>query len=78
MILHVRMLDDDNRLQFEALGILEAMGTLFPGNTQVYVYPTRAGGELVTGYTNRPGEHPGARSPAISATPGEQPSDDRQ
>jgi hypothetical protein len=25
------MLDDDNRLQFEALGILEAMGRLVPG-----------------------------------------------
>ncbi len=29
-------------------GILEAMGKLFPDNTQVYVYPTKADGELVS------------------------------
>lgn len=29
-------------------GILEAMGKLFPDNTQVYVYPTKAHGELVS------------------------------
>jgi len=28
-------------------GILEAMGKLFPDNTQVYVYPTKAEGELI-------------------------------
>lgn len=28
-------------------GILEAMGKLFPDNTQVYVYPTKADGELI-------------------------------
>lgn len=29
-------------------GILEAMGKLFSGNTNVYVYPSRIGGQLVT------------------------------
>lgn len=39
-----------NEQYYEGLegGILEAMGKLFPDNTQVYVYPTRAGGELIS------------------------------
>jgi len=38
-------------------GILEAMGKLFPDNTQVYVYPTKAGGELVSLENIRVPEH---------------------
>jgi hypothetical protein len=39
-----------NEQYYEGLegGILEAMGKLFPDNTQVYVYPTKAQGELVS------------------------------
>ncbi|HSH40836.1 MAG TPA: hypothetical protein VK973_01785 [Arenicellales bacterium] len=39
-----------NEQYYEGLegGILEAMGKLFPDNTQVYVYPTRAQGELLS------------------------------
>lgn len=39
-----------NEQYYEGLegGILEAMGKLFPDNTQVYVYPTKAHGELIS------------------------------
>lgn len=39
-----------NEQYYEGLegGILEAMGKLFPDNTQVYVYPTRTDGELIS------------------------------
>jgi hypothetical protein len=39
-----------NEQYYEGLegGILEAMGKLFPDNTQVYVYPTKAQGELIS------------------------------
>lgn len=38
-------------------GILEAMGKLFPDNTQIYVYPTKAEGELIDLETIRVADH---------------------
>lgn len=48
-----------NEEYYEGLegGILEAMGKLFPDNTQVYVYPTKAGGRLVSLDTIRVPDH---------------------
>lgn len=48
-----------NEEYYEGLegGILEAMGKLFPDNTQIYVYPTKAEGRLVSLDTIRVPDH---------------------
>lgn len=48
-----------NEQYYEGLegGILEAMGKLFPDNTQVYVYPTKTDGELISLDNIRVPEH---------------------